>query len=372
MFRLAKSDNNESVELSVSTSTYIKLAVLVLVTLLIIWGVRKVSHALLLIGVSFFLSLALNAPVNRIARFMPGKLKGNRAIGTAISYLIVIIVLGLFFAYVGPPIAKQTGDFIKAAPGIVSEFKNQSGAIGKFIRHYHLQKQVSTLSKQLSDRLHNVGGEAFHTLDTIVKSIFSLVVVLVLTFMMLSEGQRWLGVARNIIPSKYHSTTDKLSRDMYRVIRGFVNGQVFLAALAALFISPALFILHISYPAALILVIFICGLIPLVGHTIGAIIITCVGLFHSTSSGIIILVYYILYQQFETYVIQPKIQANTTKMSPLLVFGSIIIGLSFGGLAGGLLAIPVAGCLRIAVLELLRSQNLISEKQLESAAGKPN
>lgn len=370
MFKVSRKDNE--VELVVPTSTYFKLAVLVLATLLVIWGVKKISHALLLIGIAFFLSLALNAPVSRLAKLMPGKLKGNRTLGTALSYLIVVILIGLFFAYIGPPIAKQTGNFIKAAPHIVSEFKNQSGAVGRFIRHYHLQKQVSNLSSQLSKRLHNAGGTALHALDDVIKSIFSVLVVLVLTFMMLSEGHRWLGVSRNIIPSKYHKTTDRLANDMYRVIRGFVNGQVFLAALASLLITPALLILHISYPAALVVVIFICGLIPAVGHTIGAIIVTIVALFHSTSAGIIILVYYILYQMFETYLIQPKVQANTTKMSPLLVFLALIIGLDFGGIAGGLLAIPIAGCFRIAVLEILRSQNLISERKFESISGKPN
>ncbi len=95
------------------------------------------------------------------------------------------------------------------------------------------------------------------------------------------------------------------------MVRGFINGQVTLAALAAILIVPALFILHISYPIALMVVIFICGLIPLVGHTIGAIIVTVVALFTSPLAAVIILAYYILYQQIENYLVQPRIQANS-------------------------------------------------------------
>jgi predicted PurR-regulated permease PerM len=146
---------------------------------------------------------------------------------------------------------------------------------------------------------------------------------------------------------------------MYRVIKGYVNGQVTLAVIASVFITPALVVLHISYPIALIVVIFICGLIPMVGHTIGAVIVTIVALFHSTGSAVAILIYYLLYQQFENYIIQPRIQANSTNMSPLLVFASVIVGVSFGGLFGGLVAIPVAGCVRIALLEYLRSRRII-------------
>src|SRR5206468_8231995 len=122
----------------------------------------------------------------------------------------------------------------------------------------------------------------------------------------------------------------RLALDMYRVVKGFINGQVTLAALASVLIVPALFVLHISYPVALMVVVFVCGLIPMVGHTIGAIIITTVALFHSASSAVIILIYYILYQQLENYLIQPRIQANSTNMSPLLIFMAVVIGVSFG------------------------------------------
>jgi predicted PurR-regulated permease PerM len=158
---------------------------------------------------------------------------------------------------------------------------------------------------------------------------------------------------------------------MYRVIKGYVNGQVLLAALAALLIMPAVIALHISYPAALVVIIFICGLIPMVGHTIGAIIVTSVALFQSLTAAIIILAYYILYQQIENYLIQPRIQANSTNMSPLLVFVSVIIGVSFGGLFGGLVAIPVAGCARIILLEYLRSRGIIDTPEFNKFTTSP-
>jgi predicted PurR-regulated permease PerM len=101
----------------------------------------------------------------------------------------------------------------------------------------------------------------------------------------------------------------------------------------------------------------------MVGHTIGAIIVTTVALFESTTAAIIILTYYILYQQIENYLVQPRIQANSTNMSPLLIFMAVVIGVSFGGIFAGLFAIPLAGCIRIVALEYLRSQNLISTEE---------
>jgi predicted PurR-regulated permease PerM len=355
------------IALTISFRTYVRLALLIIATITILAGVHKASHALLLIFTAFFLSLALNGPVHWLSLQLPGKKRGNRTLATSLSYLIIIVLLGAFLASIVSPLTRQTSGFIDSAPRLVRDFRSQDSATGRFIREHHLQKQVDKASKQLSDRLQHLGGSAFSTLQKVGSSFFSLLTILVLTFMMLIEGPRWLAFARDIVPDKRHALYDRLIADMYRVVKGYVNGQVFLAALAALLIMPAVLALHVSYPAALFVIIFICGLIPLVGHTIGAIIVTTVALFHSTAAAIFILAYYILYQQIENYLIQPRIQANSTNMSPLLVFMSVIVGVSFGGLFGGLVAIPVAGCLRILILEYLRSRKIIDEHDFVEA-----
>lgn len=351
--------------MTVTTETFVRLALLTIGTVVLLLGIQKASHALLLIFSAFFLTLALNSPVYWLSRQLPGKRRGNRTIATTLSFLLVILLIGGFLASISSPLVRQTENFISAAPNLVQDFRSQDSQTGRIIRKYHLEKQVDTFSSQLSERLKHLGGTAFSTAQKVGTSAFSMLAILVLTFMMLIEGPRWLTFIRNAVPDKHHDVTDRLAADMYRVVKGFVNGQVTLAALASALILPAVIILHISYPVALFVIIFICGLIPMVGHTIGAIIVTIVALFHSTSAAIIILAYYILYQQIENYLIQPKIQANSTNMSPLLVFMSVIIGVSFGGLFGGLVAIPVAGCLRIALLELMRSRKIINAQAFD-------
>jgi predicted PurR-regulated permease PerM len=359
MSRSRQPEDIPEVSLTISTRTFVRIVLLIVGTIILLAALHKATHALVLIFGAFFLSLALNGPVYWLSQRIPGKRKGSRSLATTLSFLIVIILLGAFFAGIVPPLVRQTQSFIHAVPHLVQEFRNQNSPVGKLIRKYHLQSQVTKFSQQLSSHLNNVGGAAFSTAQSLGSSIFSVVTVLALTFMMLVEGPRVLAFLRDIIPKKRQALADRLASDMYRVIKGYVNGQVILAALAACLISPALFVLHISYAVALIVVIFICGLIPMVGHTIGAVAVTIVALFHSTSSAIAILIYYLMYQQFENYIIQPRIQANTTNMSPLLVFGSVVVGVNFGGLLGGLVAIPIAGCIRIVVLEYLRSKKFI-------------
>ncbi len=358
------------IALTISFRTFVRLALLIVATILLLTALKHAAHGLLLIFSAFLLALALNAPVNWLAQRLPGKQRGSRSLATSLSFIIVVVVLAGFLASIVPPLGRQTSTLVNNAPRLVRDFRSQNSPVGQFIREHHLEKQVNTVSNQLSVRIKNAGGKAFATAEKVGSSFFSLLTILVLTFMMLVEGPRWVYFLKELVPDDHHSMADRLADDMYRVVKGFVNGQVVLAALAALLILPAVLALHISYPAALVVVIFVCGLIPMVGHTIGAIIVTIVALFESTTAAIIILAYYILYQQLENYLLQPRIQANATNMSPLLVFASVVVGVSLGGLFGGLIAIPVAGCIRIAVLEYLRSQKIIDTPKFESVTSR--
>lgn len=359
MFSLSKK-NRESVEVTVSNQTVIKVVLLVIVSLVLVTAMRRAGHALLLIFTAFFLSLALNSPVHWIAERLPGKRRGNRTMATAMSFLVVMLALVAFLASIVPPLVRQTSTFIDNAPHFIEDVRNENSGLGHFVRRYNLEDEVDNFSSQLGDRLKNVSGSAVSTFSRISSSIFSMLTILVLTFMMLIEGPAWLAFLKRLVPDEKEPHLERLGHDMYRVIKGYVNGQVTLAALASVLILPALFILHISYPIALVLIIFICGLIPMVGHTIGAAIVTTVALFTSPLSAVIILAYYILYQQIENYVIQPRIQSNSTNMSPLLVFASVIIGVNFSGLFGGLVAIPLAGCIRILALDYLTRRKLLA------------
>jgi predicted PurR-regulated permease PerM len=353
---------NKKVEerrITVSSNTVLRVVALVAMSYLLLVALGKASHALTLIFIAFFLSLALNGPVHWLSRHLPGKKRGSRTLATALSFLVVLALLIGFLASIVPPLVRQTSSFINAAPSLIEDARDENTSLGRTIRKYKLEDQVDKFSSQLSDRLQDISGSAVSTFSRVTSSIFSVLTVLVLAFMMLIEGPRWLAFIKRLLPEEKEEHASKLAKDMYKVIRGYVNGQVLLAAIAALVILVPLVLLDVSYPIALMVIVFICGLIPLVGHTIGAVLVSTVALFQSPVTALIILIYYITYQQIENYAIQPKVQANSTDMSPLLVFMSVIIGVSFNGLLGGLVAIPIAGCLRILVLDYLNRKKLL-------------
>lgn len=361
MFGLFKQTKRQpETYVTVSNRTVVRVLMLVIGSFLALAAVQKASHALTMIFIALFLALALNSPVSWISHRLPGRSKGSRSAATAVSFFVVIGVLAVFLASIVPSLVRQTSSFLDDAPGLIEDLRDQNTSVGSFVNKYNLEDQVDKLSSQVSGWIGGLGGSAFGTVTRVSSNIFSALTVLVLTFMMLIEGPRWIAISRRLMPDEKEPHAERLAKAMYKVIKGYVNGQVLLAAIASVMVLIPLLILGVSYPIALMVIVFVCGLIPLVGHTLGAVIVSFVALFQSPVTALIMLIYYIIYQQIENYAVQPRIQANSTNMSPLLVFMSVIIGVSFNGLLGGLVAIPVAGCLKILVVDYLYSQKYLT------------
>lgn len=359
--------HTEKVEITVSNRTIVRVMVIVALTLVGLAALQKVANALLLIFIAFFLALALNAPVHWISQHLPGKRRGSRSVATILSFFIVIAILAGFLATIVPPTVRQVSSFIKAAPQIVDDTRHENNALGRFIRDNNLEDATESLSDELGNAAKSSGTKAVSTLGTVGSSIFAVFTVLALTFMMLVEGPRWIGLAKRFVPVDKREQTVRITRDMYKVVRGFVNGQATIAFIASVFVLPVLLILDIPYAIALSAIVFICSLIPMIGAYLAATFVTLVALTVSLPAALIVLAYYVLYQQIENYVLQPRIQANATNMSPLLVFASVIIGVNLNGLIGGLLAIPIVGCIRILVIEYLQAVGKLEPKEAKKA-----
>ena len=361
MFNFIRNKKDNEINVNTTNRNVVRVILIILISYVILLALRKSFYPIKLIIISIFLTLAINNPVHRLSNLMPGRLKGNRVFGTVTSLIIVLALLSIFIASIVPPLIKQTSNFINVAPGLVQDLHNQNSSIGRVINHYHLVGTVDNISSHLGSRINSFSGKSFSTITDVTSSIFAVVSVLVLTFMMLIEGPKWLKFAHNLLDERRQRIAARISNEMYDVIKGYVNGQVLMAAIAAVIIVIPLFILNVSYPIALMVIVFICALIPLVGHTLGAVIITTVALFNSPLIALIVLAYYILYMQIEAYVIQPKIQSSKTNLTPLMVFASLLIGLSLDGLIGGLMAIPIAGCLKVLIEEYLRTHGYASQ-----------
>lgn len=145
-------------------------------------------------------------------------------------------------------------------------------------------------------------------------------------------------------------------RRMYEVVTGYVNGQLLIASIAGVFALIALLITSTIFdatinPIALALIVALIGLIPMIGNTVAAVIVVVLCSFVSLPLAITMAIFFLVYQQIENATLQPYIQAKYNELTPLMVFIAAIIGVSIAGFLGALIAIPVAGCLRVYLVE---------------------
>lgn len=349
------------VKVDIDTKVFIRFALVVLGFWLGIMAIYRVRGALVLLGISLFLALALNPPVSRLARRLPGN---SRVGATAIAYLFVVALLGGFLLLIVPPVIEQSARFADTVPGLIDKASENRAVFENFITRYGLEDTVDnaieSAKEQASSVAANLGNTIVGGAGTLLSGVANLVFVLVLAFLMLIEGPAWLSRLWGL-----YEDNDKLERHkslvtrMNRIVTGFVNGQLAVAAIAGVCTLVVLLTLSatVGLPAnlavPLAVIIFFCGMIPMIGATIGATIVALVLLFNSPIAALIFLIYFIIYQQIENNFISPTIQSKNVEISALMILAAILIGINLGGLLGGIVAIPIAGCLRVLLIDQL-------------------
>lgn len=348
-----KKPDNKQINIAIDSATIIRVFLLAIATLIALTFLGHITKALVLIFVAFFLALGLNPAVSWIAKRLKSR---SRVRATGAAYLIVISVLLAFVVLVVPPLARQTIDFVRDVPGTLEEVKNEDSAVGSFVQRYNLESEVDEIATEISDRF-DVSGAAQPVLSTagaIGATIVSVIIVFVMTFMMLVEGPAWLDRFWALQPGRKRKHRKQIAHKMYKVVTGYVNGQLIIALIGGAFAFVALTIASSVYgvsvnTVALAAIISLFALLPLIGTTVGAAIVVLASLFVSVPLAVTMAIFFIVYQQIENITIQPIIQSKNSNMTPLMVFIAAIIGVSFGGILGALVAVPVAGIIKVIV-----------------------
>lgn len=350
------SDIRSKTEIVVSNHTVLRVLGLIVVAYLGVQSVISLERPITLILIACFLALALNPAVSWISKRLKRK---NRSLATATAFITVLAILISSFSVVIPPLARQVGDFIETVPSTVQNLKTQDSPIGRGIRRYGLDSRIDEFSHDFSKRI-----EPKPLLDTagrIGEAIVSTLAVLAMTFMMLNEGPAWKRRLLDIMPEEQRQHREKLLTRMYSMVTGYVNGQLIMATIAASFLLVMLLVtstlLSVSVNAlALAGIMAIFGLIPMIGNPIGAFIVVLACLLSSFNLAIIMIVYFLIYFQIENITLQPYIQSKQNELTPLTVFVSALLGISYGGIIGALFAIPIAGCLRILLIDWMANR----------------
>ena len=345
-------------EINISNSTLVRVMAIIIGFLLVLGFIYIAIQPIVLIIISAFLALALSPPVNLIARKIPGN---SRGVATGIAYIVFLAIVSFLLYLLIPPLLHQSEILIEKFPSYINEIENGKDVISGFVREYQLQGQLEQLQTELSSRYSDIGGSVIDLVGSVFNNVASILTVMIVAFFMLVEGPEWLERFWELQPVHKRKRYKAVAQKMYGVITGFVNGQIFVAMLSSFSSFVVLSIVGVNSALPLAVVIGLFGLIPFIGATIGAVIVIIASIFTSATAAITMTIFFIVYQQFENNVIQPIVQSRTTESSPLLVLIATIVGVFVAGLLGAILAVPIAGCLRILINDYIDRHNLIHE-----------
>jgi len=272
-------------------------------------------------------------------------------------FLGALSVVILFAWLVIPPLVSQVGQLGDDIPTYVQSLSERDDALGRYFQENDVAEKLKTFVKKLPEKITNSFGTIVGVAGKVGSAIFNIVTVAILTiYFMLSLPRMRRTAAIWFAPGMRDRAEDVMDQAISR-IGAYVAGILTTASIAgtcALTFFTILGLIGLGIPFAVPLAVFsgLLGLIPAVGAYIGAAPAVIVGFFQSGLTGVVVLVYFIVYQQVENYVIQPRIMKNAVNLSPAAVIISTLVFGSLAGFAGAVLALPAAATIKVIIVEL--------------------
>src|SRR3954447_22933342 len=320
----------------------------VAVVLWMMWVSRRV---LVWTFVSVFLAVAMSPAVDALQR----RGVSRRGAAAAVVYLLVLLVIAGLGALFIPTLVQQVNDLVNAAPGYVQDLTRGRGPLGFLETKYHVVERVREAAQgNGSGRLAGGATAALDVTRSVLTFVAGVVTIAFMTFFMLLEGPAWRDRIIDLLPRRNRARARNMAHAISRTIGGYVTGNLLISVIAGLATTVVLLAVGVPFALALGLLVAILDLIPLAGATLGAIIVPLVALSDSVPSALIVLGFFIVYQQLENHLLQPIVYGRTVKLSPLAILVAVLIGAEVAGVLGAVGAIPVAGTIQIVISDWLQ------------------
>lgn len=356
-------------EFKSDTWTFIKFWSIPGIAYLLYLFVGSAMEGLILVGIAALLALALKPLVRKVNHFLAkifGEDKKHQTLSAFFAYLIVILAIGLILAIVGPVVVSETTKFIQNFPETFeTTFGGWDGvnAFGRNLGIDNLQHEITTALHNLSNNLLGIlGNNLISSVSGLAGTIMKVVLTLVLTLLFSLDGpilmaSLWNKLGANDKSDKAAVIARRIVSKMANVVSIYFSRQVLVAmldGLAAMLIVLILslifnFSTNLAVPMGMTTMVFY--LIPMFGQFIGGTLVTIVLFFSSPIAALSFAIIYIIYSQIENNIISPKIQGDALHLTPLTILCAVTIGMYMFGLLGAIIAIPIAGCIRVIIDE---------------------
>jgi predicted PurR-regulated permease PerM len=329
-----------------ATLRTVLIVVAVVVAIYLLYLLRKPLTWIFIAG---FIAIALAGPVQFLQRWLPRGV----AIGAVYVGLIVspILVMGILV----PPIVTQANNLIVNLPRYatdVSDFVGGNPTLHRLQQDYDVTGKLEAEAAKLPARIGDAAGVLSSIGLGVVNSIFTGVTILILSVFLMGAGPRWLESWASRHDAERGEWWRRLFRRIGNAVGNYVAGALVQATVAGVLSYVVLLVLGVPFALPLAVIIFLLDLVPLVGATLGAVLVGIVTVFNDFPVDTIAwTIWAIIYQQVENNVIQPRIQSRAVQLEPLIVLISVLFGSTLFGVLGALLAIPVAAAIQITIRE---------------------
>jgi predicted PurR-regulated permease PerM len=308
-------------------------------------GVRNAASILVLIFIAAFLAIGLNPAVSWLRGWgIP------RAGAVAIVALAVLALLvGGLIALI-PPLVTQTNELIKNVPDYLQQLqRNQT--VNDLVERYDIMEKVTSAVN--AGTVGNAVGGVVGGAKLLFGTIFNTLTVLVLTIYFMAAFDRMRNSAYSLVPASRRDRVRLLTDEILTKVGAYMVGALAIAVLAGFSSFVLAMILELAYPFALAVVVAVCDLIPQIGATLGAIVVSLVGFASSLSAGIVCVIFFIIYQQVENYLIYPNVMRRSVKVSDVAAVVAALLGVALFGVIGALVAIPMVAGIQLIIREVV-------------------
>jgi predicted PurR-regulated permease PerM len=328
------------------TAVVLGVVLLAVLALLLVYEARRV---LVWILVAAFFAVALHPVVNWVehrARWLP------RWLATLLVFIVVFALLAGLVALFVVPLVREGTQLADDFPKLVEDTRAGRGPIGHLIERLHLRQYVSGHSDQIRGYASKLTTPTLGFLRGAATTVAGILAIFVLAYLMVLQAPKLTNGFLGLFDDRRAERIRRVGHDCGRTVTGYISGNLLISVICGGLTYLVLLVTGVPFAGLIALFVGIADLIPLVGATLGAVAAAIPAFLHSVTAGLIVVVFFVVYQQVENHVLQPVIFSRTVRLNPLTVLIAVLIAVELAGILGSLLAIPVAGMVQVIIRDI--------------------
>jgi putative heme transporter len=322
-----------------------------------LWVLLYIFNRVELVAFSFVLALFFTAvlhPLELQLRRMPGP----RSLSAGLALLIGVALLVGIGWFVTWQITEHSSELGNQISDLVTKGRNWLHKGPLHLKSSEIDNLAEKITKAINAHQGQLISGAIATVRTVVEALGALLLILLSTFFLLRDGDQIWEWTLRLLPRGAHERVDVAARAGWRVLGGYMRGQVLIALFHGVSVMIVLLVLRVPLAAALGVLIFLGSFVPLVGLTVtGALCVAVTLLEHGFTAALVVAVAIVVLVQLEAHLLQPLIMSRSVEVHPLAIALAVLTGTVLSGIVGALLAVPLVAFLNTTITALHRSRS---------------